>query len=177
VGIDAARSGDGSAGRPEGAEQVPAALADVPEADEADPAVAQCLRLFDRVVVHRRRPHVAPQRPVLDKEFSRQHDRGDQYVLGDRPFVIEHVGHQHVWRDRIEVDAVGPGADHMNQAQLLGDGCHLGGEPPSDEDLRVAQLVDDGDGLANQPTTWASGSRAALKRHRLRRRLRHDRPR
>ena len=68
AGVDAARSGDRRAGAPEGAEQVPATLADVAEADEADPGVPQGARLRDRVVVHRRRPHVAAQRAVLGEE-------------------------------------------------------------------------------------------------------------
>ena len=85
-----------AAGAAEGAEQLPGALADVAEADEADAGVPQRAGLRDRVVVHRRRPHVAAQRRSWARKSRRSMTAAASDVLGDRPLVVKGVGHQHV---------------------------------------------------------------------------------
>jgi hypothetical protein len=88
---------------------------------------------------------------VLGDEVPRQHDRSGKHVLCDRPFVIEGVGHQHLWRYRTEVDASVPAPTTWISRNFSATGRHLGGDPPPDVHRCVTQLVHDGIGLADQP--------------------------
>ena len=89
-------------------------------------------------------------------------------VLGDRPLVMEGVGHQNVRRQRGEVDLVGARAGDVDQPQLLGDGGHVRGEPSADVDVGVAQLVQQcgGSTPTSQHDRRRPGGRAASNRSR-----------
>ncbi|MCO5556219.1 hypothetical protein L7F22_009765 [Adiantum nelumboides] len=117
VGVDCAAPGHRDAAGTERAQAVPGPGSDVSEADESHDGAGQRLRPRRGRVVGRGRPLPRPQRAVLGEEPAPQQDRGRQDVLGDRVLVVEGVRDDAPGRQRVDDDAVGPGAGGVHQPQ------------------------------------------------------------
>ena len=89
---------------------------DVPVADEAD-LLAVELAVQRRVVDEASEPEAAAQLRVHARESDLPLEHAEHEILGDADLVLVDVAHRGVRGQRIEIDAIEPGAGQLQQTQ------------------------------------------------------------
>jgi hypothetical protein len=135
-----------------------------------DPAVAEDAECLAREVRPRRRrraadgplafPRSAPERRVDPAEAPRQGEHRADHVLGDGDFVAVDVRERRRRGQRRAVDAIEPGAGHLDQLQPLRARGHLAGEDERDQDVDVGQAWNDADLVAQDHAARGAQARA-----------------